>query len=160
METLSALLPIIQLAITPVILISGMGALMIVLTNRMARIVDRARVVAEAMPAAEASDRAHLDDQLHIMWGRALMIRRAVTSAGLSMLISCLMVVAIFGAAKFELPLGSVVLGMFVTSILLLTASLVDFLRDIFVSLHALKLQVERARERPVTTTPWPPADR
>lgn len=160
METLSALLPIIQLAITPVILISGMGALMIVLTNRMARIVDRARVVAEAMPAAEASDRTHLDDQLHIMWGRALMIRRAVTSAGLSMLISCLMVVAIFGAAKFELPLGSLVLGMFVTSILLLTASLVDFLRDIFVSLHALKLQVERARERPVTTTPWPPVDR
>ena len=158
METLSALLPIIQLAITPVILISGMGALMIVLTNRMARIVDRARVVAEAMPAAEASDRTHLDDQLQIMWGRALMIRRAVTSAGLSMLFSCLMVVVIFVVAKFQLPLGSVVLGLFVTSILLLTASLVDFLRDIFVSLHALKLQVERARGRPVSTAPWPPA--
>ena len=158
METLSALLPIIQLAITPVILISGMGALMIVLTNRMARIVDRARMVAEAMPAAEASDRTHLDDQLQIMWGRALMIRRAVTSAGLSMLFSCLMVVVIFVVAKFQLPLGSVVLGLFVTSILLLTASLVDFLRDIFVSLHALKLQVERARGRPVSTAPWPPA--
>jgi hypothetical protein len=60
--------------------------------------------------------------------------------------------------AKFELPLGSVVLGLFITSILLLTASLVDFLRDIFVSLHALKLQVERARARPATTPPWPPA--
>ncbi len=159
METLSSLLPIIQLAITPVILISGMGALMITLTNRMARIVDRARVVAEAMPAAEAADRTHLDDQLHIMWGRALMIRRAVTSAGLSMLLSCLMVVAILGAAKFQLPLGTVVLGLFVASILLLTASLVDFLRDIFVSLHALKLQVERARARPVTAAPWPPAE-
>jgi len=158
METLSALLPIIQLAITPVILISGMGALMITLTNRMARIVDRARVVAEAMPGAEAADRSHLDDQLQIMWGRALMMRRAVTSAGLSMLVSCLMVVVIFGVAKFGLPLGSIVLGLFVISILLLTASLVDFLRDIFVSLHALKLQVERARDRPVTTAPWPPA--
>ena len=158
METLNALIPIIQLAITPVILISGMGALMITLTNRMARIVDRARVVAEAMHTADSSDRAHLDDQLHIMWERALMLRRAVTCAGLSMLFSCLMVVAIFGVAKFELPLGSVVLGMFITSILLLTFSLVDFLRDIFVSLHALKLQVERARERPVTTAPWPPA--
>ena len=47
MDSLSSLLPIIQLAITPVILISGMGALMITLTNRMARIVDRTRVVAE-----------------------------------------------------------------------------------------------------------------
>jgi len=36
-----------------------------------------------------------------------------------------------------------------------LTASLVDFLRDIFVSLHALHLQVERARQRPASTAPW-----
>lgn len=159
METLNALLPIIQLAITPVILISGMGALMITLTNRMARIVDRARVVAEAMPTAEPADRRHLEDQLDIMWGRALMIRRAVTAAGLSMLLSCCMIVVIFGVAKFRLPLGALVLGLFVASILLLTASLVDFLRDIFVSLHALKLQVERARKRPVTTAPWSPDD-
>lgn len=159
METLSSLLPLIQLAITPVILISGMGALMITLTNRMARIVDRARVVAEAIPGANPSDREHLEDQMDIMWRRALMIRRAVTCNGLSMLVSCLMVVAIFGAAKFELPLGTLVLGLFVASILLLTASLVEFLRDIFVSLHALKLQVERARQRPVTNVPWPPAE-
>jgi hypothetical protein len=155
METLSSLLPLIQLAITPVILISGMGAFMITLTNRMARVVDRTRVVAEAMPQADATDRAHLDDQLRIMWGRALMLRRAVTTAGLSMLVACLMVVVIFGMAKFELPLGLVVLGLFVISIFLLTASLVDFLRDIFVSLHALKLQVDRARGRPHTTPPW-----
>ena len=158
MESLSSLLPLIQLAITPVILISGMGALMITLTNRMARVVDRTRELAEAMPDAAPDDRAHLEDQLRIMWGRALMLRRAVTCNGLSMLISCFMVVAIFGVAKFELPLGSIVLGLFVTSIFCLTASLVDFLRDIFVSLHALKLQVDRARGKPATIPPWPSA--
>lgn len=156
MESLSALLPLIQLAITPVILISGMGAFMITLTNRMARVVDRTRVLAEAMPAAAADERAHLDDQMHIMWNRALMLRRAVTCCGLSMLFSCLMVVVIFGVAKFEWHLGGAVLGFFIASILLLTASLVDFLRDIFVSLHALKLQVDRARGKPATTPPWP----
>src|SRR5688572_8745214 len=156
MESLSSLLPLIQLAITPVILISGMGALMITLTNRMARVVDRTRELAEAMPSAAADDREHLEDQLSIMWGRALMLRRAVTANGLSMLISCLMVVVIFGVAKFELNLGPLVLGLFIASILFLTASLVDFLRDIFVSLHALKLQVDRARGKPATTPPWP----
>ena len=83
MDSLSSFLPIIQLAITPVILISGMGALMITLTNRMARIVDRTRVVAEAMPAATPEDRRHLESQLDIMWRRALLLRRAVTSNGL-----------------------------------------------------------------------------
>jgi len=158
MESLSSLLPLIQLAITPVILISGMGALMITLTNRMARVVDRTRELAEAMPSATPDDWIHLDDQLQIMWGRALMLRRAVTNNGLSMLISCLMVVVIFGVAKFELNLGPLVLGLFIASILFLTASLVDFLRDIFVSLHALKLQVDRARGKPATIPPWPVA--
>jgi hypothetical protein len=155
MDSLSSLLPIIQLAITPVILISGMGALMITLTNRMARIVDRTRVVAESMPAADAEERRHLDSQLVIMWSRALLIRRAVTSNGLSMLLSCLQVVALFAAAMFGWAMKGVVLALFAASILLLTASLVDFLRDIFVSLHALRLQVERARQRPATRAPW-----
>jgi hypothetical protein len=153
---MESLLSLIQLAITPVILISGMGALMITLTNRMARVVDRTRELAEAMPTATADDRAHLDDQLHIMWGRALMLRRAVTCNGMSMLIACFMIVTIFGVAKFGLQLDWLVLSLFACSILCLTASLVDFLHDIFVSLHALKLQVDRARGKPPTTPPWP----
>jgi hypothetical protein len=156
MDTLSSFLPIIQLAITPVILISGMGALMITLTNRMARIVDRTRVLAEAMPAALPEDRKHLESQLDIMWRRALLLRRAVTSNGLSMLVSCLLVVAIFAAAMLGWQLQGLMLALFSASILFLIASLVDFLRDIFVSLHALHLQVERARNRPSTTAPWP----
>lgn len=155
MDSLNSLLPIIQLAITPVILISGMGALMITLTNRMARIVDRTRVVAEAIPNADPEERRHLDGQLDIMWGRALMIRRAVTFNGLSMLLSCLQVVALFAAAMFEWNMRAVILLLFAASIALLTASLVEFLRDIFVSLHALHLQVERARHKPGTRAPW-----
>jgi hypothetical protein len=157
MDTLTSFLPIIQLAITPVILISGMGALMITLTNRMARIVDRTRVLAEAMPAAVPEDRPHLESQLDIMWRRALLLRRAVTSNGLSMLVSCLLVVAIFASAMLGWRLQVLMLVLFSASIIFLIASLVDFLRDIFVSLHALHLQVELARNRPTTTTPWPP---
>lgn len=156
MDTLTSLLPIIQLAITPVILISGMGALMITLTNRMARIVDRTRVVAELIPTASVDDRQHLENQLDIMWRRALLIRRAVTTNGLSMLVSCLLVVVLFATAIFHWELSWLVLALFAAGILLLTASLVDFLRDIFVSLHALHMQVERARNRPSTHAPWP----
>ena len=38
------LLPTIQLAITPVILITGLGSLLITMTNRMGRVVDRTRI--------------------------------------------------------------------------------------------------------------------
>jgi len=142
----SSLLPVIQLAITPVILISGMGALMITLTNRMGRIVDRTRTLAGQVGQAGGADRAHFENQLEIMWQRAKLIRRAVTFNGLSMLVSCLLVVAIFGGAMLGRDFGPVLLVLFAGSIFLLIASLVAFLRDIYVSLHALELEVERVR--------------
>ncbi|MEO0055776.1 MAG: hypothetical protein RLZZ50_1723, partial [Verrucomicrobiota bacterium] len=41
-----ALLPLIQSAITPVILITGLGSLLLTMTNRLGRIVDRTRILA------------------------------------------------------------------------------------------------------------------
>lgn len=145
----SPLMPIIQLAITPVILISGMGALMLTLTNRMGRIVDRTRILAGQVRAAAGDERAHLERQLDIMWRRTLLVRQAVTYNGLSMVMSCLLVVAIVLSAMGGWNLDFVMMGLFILSILLLFASLVTFLRDIFVSLHALRLEVERARSAP-----------
>ncbi|MBA3850030.1 MAG: DUF2721 domain-containing protein [Opitutus sp.] len=146
MDSLSSLLPIIQLAITPVILISGMGALMIVLTNRLGRVVDRTRQLAEAVPDSAGDQRRHLEEQLDILWSRSLLIRRAVTANGLSMLLSCLLIVALFAAALVGWEIRAVVLGLFAASIVALIWSLVVFLRDIFLALHALRLQVDRAR--------------
>ena len=49
-----ALLPIIQLAITPVIFIAGLGSLLLTMTNRMGRIVDRTRIMAGQVRTAGA----------------------------------------------------------------------------------------------------------
>lgn len=143
-----SLLPVIQLAITPVILISGMGALMLTLTNRMGRVVDRTRLLAGQVRQAAATDRRHLDDQLAIMWRRAQLVRRAVTFNGLSMLVACLLVVAIFGGTLLGRDFGVVLPVLFAASIFLLIAALVSFLQDIHVSLRALGLEVARARGR------------
>jgi hypothetical protein len=145
-----SLLNIIQLAITPVILISGMGALMLTLTNRMGRIVDRTRSLAgQVLTSAgqdSPEDHEHFERQLDILWRRAILIRRAVTFNGLSMLVSCLLVVAIFADAMRDWNLEVLLMCLFAASMLLLIASLVLFLRDVFVSLHALRLEVDRAR--------------
>ncbi len=146
--TNNALLPIIQLAITPVILISGVGALMLTLTNRMARIVDRTRALAGQVRVATGHERVHLETQLDIMWRRAQLVRMAVTFAGLSMLVACGLVIVIFAGALLDLDLSVWLKILFVASILLLSAALGAFLRDIFVSLHALQLEVDKAQSR------------
>jgi hypothetical protein len=142
----SALLPVIQLAITPVILVSGVGALMLTLTNRMGRIVDRTRSLAEKVRTASGADRVHYETQLGILWRRAKLIRIAVTLAGLSMLLSCLLVMAIFADASLARDFGTPLVAMFLGSVVCLAAALLAFLRDIWMSLWALRLEVERAR--------------
>ncbi len=142
----SQFLPVIQLAITPVILISGVGALMLTLTNRMGRIVDRTRTLAGLARGAAGDERSHFESQLKIMWRRARLIRLTVTLAGMSMLLSCVLVMLIFMDASLHREFGVELVVTFLASVVCLIAALVNFLRDIWVSLHALRLEVERLR--------------
>jgi hypothetical protein len=151
----SSYLPVIQLAVTPVILLSGVGALMITLTNRMGRIVDRTRKLAEQLRGAVEAERKHFDGQLEIMWRRAKLVRLAVTLAGLSMLLSCVLVMVIFVDASLQREFGVEMVAIFALSILSLIAALVAFLRDIWMSLWALRIEVQRARPGAETSVPW-----
>jgi hypothetical protein len=144
----SSSLPIIQTAVTPVILLSGVGALMITLTNRMGRIVDRTRILAGQAQQAADGMRAHIDDQLQIMWNRAKLLRLAVTYAGFSMLLSCVLVMVIFVDAFLDRHFGLEMVVIFGASVLSLIFSLVAFLRDIWKSLWALHIEVERAAQK------------
>ena len=139
------LLPMIQLAITPVILITGLGSLMLTMTNRLGRIVDRTRILAGQARTATGEERVHVESQLRILFRRAKLVRMAVSLATLSMFVSGLLVVVIFLSALLGIEAGPVLLGLFVTAIGLLLGALVCFLRDINVTLTALGLEVRRA---------------
>ena len=80
------------------------------------------------------------------MWQRAKLVRLAVMLAGSSMLLSCLLVMVIFLDATMQREFALELVAQFISSVLLLIASLAVFLRDIHFSLRALRLEVERAR--------------
>jgi hypothetical protein len=140
-------IPVIQLAITPVIMLSGVGALMLTLTNRLGRVVDRTRGLAGQMQLASLADRPHFESQLTILWRRARLIRLAVTYAGLSMLLSCVLVMAIFIDAIRD-TFGLELVVLFAASIVCLIFALMAFLRDVWMSLWALRLELDKAHER------------
>ena len=148
METVlpSSFLSVIQLSITPVILLSGVSGLLITLTNRLGRVVDRTRTLARDSQGSTGESQQHIERQLEIMWQRAKLVRLAVMLAGSSMLLSCLLVMVIFLDATMHREFALELVGLFISSVLLLIASLAVFLRDIQVSLRALRLEVERAR--------------
>ena len=140
----SSLPSVIQLSITPVILISGLGGLMITLTNRMARIVDRSRVLAGQIRSAAGEERTYLTAQLEVMWRRANLMRWSVTCVAVSMLTGCLLIGIIFLSALLGRELEFLMMAVFTVSLLFVFGSLALFLRDLFVSLVALGIEVKR----------------
>ena len=148
-QSANSLLPAIQLSITPVILISGVSGLMITLTGRMSRVVDRTRVMTERMRVCNSTDeKIHIDQQMVILVQRAYHIRKAVMMSGFSMLAACLQIVVIFLDSLMMPMLAPAVLVLFAFNVGLLIYSLIAFLFDVHVSLAALQLEVEWAHEQ------------
>jgi len=143
-----SLLPVIQASTTPVILISGMGLLLLTMTNRMGRLIDRTRIYAAKLREAAPAEQRDLEIQLELTWRRAKIVRMSLTFATSSMLMSAGLIIAIFAGTMLGVDLNAAILMLFLGAILLLIAALVAFLRDIFLSLEALHLEVQQAREK------------
>jgi hypothetical protein len=142
---LNELLPIIQLSITPVILISGLGALVISMTTRMGRIVDRSRSLAASVREARGSERTHIENQLEILFRRARLMRLAMTLVTSSIFTSGLLIMLLFVSGLAKVPMSNVILSIYMLSVVFMLGGMAAFIRDVFVSLQALNLEVVRA---------------
>ena len=72
------LIPILQTAIGPMILISAVGLLLLTMTNRLARILDRTRVLSPKLATADEAQALFLDQVLCVLWRRARTVRLAI----------------------------------------------------------------------------------
>jgi hypothetical protein len=120
---------LIQVALTPIFLISAIGVMLSVLTSRLARIVDRARHIEDALrPASAAADCRDLHAQLRVLARRARLINAAVTFVTVSALFISLVVVMLFVNAFLRWDLSAFIACMFILSMLSLAAALTAFL--------------------------------
>lgn len=140
--TISQLIPVLQTAIGPMILISGVGLLLLTMTNRLGRVIDRARTQTERLRTASGAAREGIVAQLSILWRRARMVRSAITMAALSALAASLMIIVLFFTALWQLEVAWLISLLFVLCLLTLSGSLVVFILDINQSLAALRLEL------------------
>lgn len=136
------LIPVLQVANGPVILISGVGLLLLSMTNRYARIIDRTRQLRLELPSVDGAHRASDLAQLRVLLEQARLLRSALTLAATSVLLASLLVITVFLGALLSLSSAGVVVSLFVSCLVSLILSLTFFLRDINLSLRALRLEV------------------
>jgi len=141
--SISELIPVLQTAIGPVILISGVGLLLLTMTNRLGRTIDRARALAADAAAAHPDSRRRIEAQLVILWRRANLIRLAIALTSSSALCAALLVIALFLTALLHVEDAWLISALFMLCMTLLIGSLVVFIHDINQSLSALKLELQ-----------------
>jgi CBS domain containing-hemolysin-like protein len=130
---------VIQSALAPVFLISGVGVMLGVLINRLGRIVDRARTW-EAEAEKEAHRAPDLDARLRVLARRARYISSAITMCAVSALLVALVVVALFANAFLAFNLAALIAILFVAAMLALTGAFLVFLIEVRVATAALRI--------------------
>lgn len=141
------LIPILQVAIGPVILISGIGLLLLSMTNRYGRTIDRARQLAAELRMDDAHDRGRVVAQVKILLRRARLIRRAIIQASLSLLLAAFLIIVLFLTALFGLEDALLISAIFTGCMVALITSLITFIQDLNLSLLALHMDVGEFEE-------------
>ncbi len=132
----------LQVAIGPVILISGVGLLLLTLTNRYGRTIDRSRHLVRELREMAGADRQRLEGQIEILYRRARVIRLSILLAGISVLLASVLIIVLFLTALLKVEVGLLISLLFIACMAMLSGSLVAFIRDINLSLGALKLEL------------------
>ena len=125
----------IQLAVTPVFLLAAISGLLGVLTNRLARVVDRVAEIKRLAPDQERAERRRLHHQLQLQRRRMDHASRAIAFATVSFLMVSMVVVALFLGTLIPFNLTPVVASLFMLAMLALMGA---------VSLLLLEVQLAR----------------
>ncbi len=131
---------VIQLAVAPVFLLTAIGAMLSVMTNRLSRVIDRARVI-EAKLEAESPDRLR-EHHLHltILSRRAKLVGRAITFCTTAAILICLVIVILFLDHFLRFNIAIPVSLLFILAMLAMIVGLVCFLREIFIGTVSLRI--------------------
>ena len=144
----SAIAHLIQLAVAPVFLLSGIGAILAVMTSRLGRVIDRARVLEDRLEDAEPEQAALLQANLATLSRRAKLIGPAITLCTATALLICLVIAVLFSSAFFPFDATAPVALLFIAAMLSFFIGLLWFLREIFVATTSLRIGFQRVHGR------------
>jgi hypothetical protein len=138
----------IQLAIAPVFLLTGVGTNLAVLTNRLARIIDRTRALETRLEDGVADGGAREHAELVTLYQRTHLINRAITLSTTCALLVCITIAALFVGDAFALGLSKFIAILFIFAMLALIGSFVFFLREIFVAIASISIPMATGPRR------------
>lgn len=145
---ISPIARVIELSVAPVFLLSGVGAILAVLTSRLGRIIDRARALETQLESASAVRAATIEADLATLTHRAKLIGPAITLCTVTALLVCTVIAILFLSAFLHFDATVPVALIFVAAMLAFSLGLSWFLREIFVATSNLRIASRKVHGR------------
>jgi hypothetical protein len=130
----------IQLAVAPVFLLTGIAAILTVMTNRLGRVIDRARILEERLERASPEALGTLRTDLAVLSKRAKLNGRAITLCTATALLVCTVIAVLFLSAFLRFDASIPVALLFIAAMLCFFLGLLLFLREIYLATMNLRI--------------------
>jgi len=134
---------VLQVAIGPVILISGVGLLLLSMTNRLSRVIDRGRELLAKSDSIVGAVHDRALAQIDLLWEQAHLIRQSILFAAISILCAALLIISLFITALFGLEDAWAISIIFMACMFSLITSLIIFITYINKSLSAFRVELQ-----------------
>jgi len=135
----AAVAHVIQLSVAPVFLLSGIGAMLAVMTQRLGRVIDRARIL-EAELARNPAEAPALRPRLATLSRRAQLVSRSITLCTATALLVCAVIATLFLAASIGFDASVPITVLFIAAMLAFFGGLLIFLREILLATANLRI--------------------
>ena len=136
----------IQLALAPVFLLTGIAALLGVMTGRLARIIDRGRAFAEGRVASVSADYMSIALERQTLEPRRHLTSVAITATTMAALLVCVVIAGLFIEVMLETPVKWLISALFAAAMFALVVGLTFFLREVRLAMHTVRIAVHEEK--------------
>ncbi|MGU3666296.1 DUF2721 domain-containing protein [Methylobacterium sp. A49B] len=146
--TLESTAHVVQVALSPVFLLSGIATLLNVFGTRLARVADQADRVSGLLAGATDAERLSLGRRLDRLHLRSLALDAAVLMAALGGVATCGSVLTLFVGALRDNTVATVLFGLFGAAILCTLCALVTFGFEMLLASRSVRDRINERRAR------------
>ncbi|OQX85949.1 MAG: hypothetical protein B6D63_01090 [Candidatus Latescibacteria bacterium 4484_7] len=143
MEAINSFVDFLHSSVSPIVLISGVGLLLLSLNQRLGRTIDRSRLILSELNNPQCAARDKKLVQLRILYNRSRILRFSIVSISFSILTSSLIIPVLLAMNFFKTNLKQLGVVLFLLSVLGMILSAISLLIDVSLTLKALDLEVK-----------------